>query len=173
MKVATHNSATGERGKCLLHSLFSVFSKCQDKTIREQYEAGARYFDLRVDKNLVLCHGLWRAKKTLQDVVMEMRRYVKDSVYVAVTIEHNYSAKAQQWQKEGDETTLTEEERKEINATIIKYENSVRECIIEELNTEVEVDMPTINEAMFEKLMASNDWEAKTALFVADEIVTE
>lgn len=82
-------------------------------------------------------------------------------------------AKAQQWQKDGNETTLTEEEKKEINAVIIKYENSVRECIIEELNTEVEVDMPTISEAVFEKLMASNDWEAKTALFVADEIVTE
>ena len=82
-------------------------------------------------------------------------------------------AKAQQWQKDGEETTLTEEEKKEINAVIIKYENSVRECIIEELNTEVEVDMPTISEAVFEKLMASNDWEGKTALFVADEIVTE
>lgn len=82
-------------------------------------------------------------------------------------------AKAQQWQKDGNETTLTDEEKKEINATIIKYENSVRECIIEELNTEVEVDMPTISEAVFEKLMASNDWEAKTALLVADEIVTE
>lgn len=82
-------------------------------------------------------------------------------------------AKAQQWQKDGNETTLTEEDKKEINAVIIKYENSVRECIIEELNTEVEVDMPTISEAVFEKLMASNDWEAKTALFVADEIVTE
>ena len=99
-KIATHNSATGERGKCLLHSLFSVFSKCQTKTIREQYEAGARYFDLRVDKNLVLCHGLWRAKKTLQDVVVEMRRYVKDSVYVAVTIEHNYSDKEVEWLKD-------------------------------------------------------------------------
>ena len=82
-------------------------------------------------------------------------------------------AKAQQWQKDGNETTLTEEEKKEINTTIIKYENSVRECIIEELNTEVEVDMPTISKAVFEKLMASNDWEAKTALLVADEIVTE
>lgn len=173
MNVATHNSATGERSKCLLHSLFSVFSKCQTKTIREQYEAGARYFDLRVDKNLVLCHGLWRAKKTLEDVVKEMRRYVTDSVYAAVTIEHNYSAKVIEWLKDGNETTLAEEEKKEINAVIIKYENSVRECIIEELNTEVEVDMPTISGAVFEKLMASNDWEAKTALFVADEIVTE
>lgn len=99
-RIATHNSATGERGKCLLHSLFSVFSKCQTKTIREQYEAGARYFDLRVDKNLVLCHGLWRAKKTLEDVVKEMRRYVKDSVYVAVTIEHNYSDKVIEWLKD-------------------------------------------------------------------------
>ncbi len=93
MKLATHNSATGEKSRNIFCSSTKIFAKTQNKTIREQYEAGARYFDLRVDKNLVLCHGLWRAKKTLRDVIKEMRLYLTDSVYVAVTIEHNYSAK--------------------------------------------------------------------------------
>lgn len=100
VKIATHNSATGEKSRGLFSGATKCFAKTQNKTIREQYEAGARYFDLRVDKNLVLCHGLWRANKTLQDVVMEMRRYVTDSVYVAVTIEHNYSAKVIEWLKD-------------------------------------------------------------------------
>lgn len=80
-------------------------------------------------------------------------------------------AKAQQWQKEGKETTLTEEERADINKTILTYENSVRECIVEELDAEVEVDFPLLSEAAYEKLLASNDWDMKTALLIADEIV--
>lgn len=93
MKIATHDSATGEKSRGLFSGATKCFAKTQNKTIKEQYEAGARYFDLRVDKDLVLCHGLWRAKKTLEDVVKEMRRYVTDEVYVAVTIERNYSDK--------------------------------------------------------------------------------
>lgn len=93
MKIATHDSATGEKSRGLFSGATKCFAKTQNKTIKEQYEAGCRYFDLRVDKDLVLCHGLWRAKKTLEDVVKEMRRYVTDEVYVAVTIERNYSDK--------------------------------------------------------------------------------
>lgn len=100
MKIATHDSATGENSKNLLHALGKVFAMTQTKTIREQYDYGVRYFDLRVDKDLTLCHGLWKAKKTLGDVVKEMRRYATDSVYVAVTIEHNYSAKLIEWLKD-------------------------------------------------------------------------
>ena len=57
-KIATHDSATGERSKNWLNALGKVFAQTQTKTIKEQYEAGVRYFDLRVDKDLVLCHGL-------------------------------------------------------------------------------------------------------------------
>lgn len=92
MKIATHNSATGERSKNLLHALFTPFSKCQDKTIREQYDAGVRYFDLRVDKDLVLCHGLWKANKTLIDILTEIGRF-EEEVYITVTIERKYSTK--------------------------------------------------------------------------------
>lgn len=85
-KIATHNSATGERSRSWLHALCSVFSKCQDKTIKEQYYYGCRYFDLRVDKDLNLCHGLWKADKNLHNVLTEMARF-EEEVYVSVTIE--------------------------------------------------------------------------------------
>lgn len=90
-KIATHDSATGERSKHLLHSLGKVFAQTQTKTIKEQYEAGCRYFDLRVDKDLTLCHGLWKANKELADILIEMKGYVAETTYVAVTIERGYS----------------------------------------------------------------------------------
>ena len=90
MKIATHDSATGEKSKNLLHALGKVFAQTQTKTIREQYKCGVRYFDLRVDENLVLCHGLWKSNKTLGDILSEMREYVTEITYVAVTIERDY-----------------------------------------------------------------------------------
>ena len=82
-------------------------------------------------------------------------------------------AKVQQWQNEGEETTLTEEERRKINMAIMTYDRSVNSCIVEELNLEVDVEFNKLSEAAFEKLFASNEWDAKTALFVADYIVEE
>lgn len=91
-KIATHNSATGERSKNLLHALFSPFARCQDKTIHEQYYYGVRYFDLRVDENLSLCHGLWKSRRSLVDIMTEIGRF-EEEVYVTVTIERKYSDK--------------------------------------------------------------------------------
>ena len=91
-KIATHDSATGEKSKNLLHALGKVFAQTQTKTIKEQYEVGVRYFDLRVDKDLVLCHGLWKADKKFADLLIEMRRYVTETVYMRVIIERKYPA---------------------------------------------------------------------------------
>lgn len=96
MKIATHDSATGERSKNLLHSLGKIFAQTQNKTIKEQYEAGVRYFDFRVDKDLVLCHGLWKSNKTLQDILAEMKSYVQEIVYIRVVIERKYSEEVYQ-----------------------------------------------------------------------------
>lgn len=63
---ATHNSATGERGKGLLSWIVMPFSKCQSKNLTEQYAAGCRIFDIRVrrDKkgNWKAAHGLWTSE---------------------------------------------------------------------------------------------------------------
>ena len=50
VKIATHDSATGEKGKGFLSFLVSPFAKTQSKTIKEQYDAGCRSFDMCIEK---------------------------------------------------------------------------------------------------------------------------
>ena len=89
-KIATHDSATGEKSKNFLHALGKVFAQTQTKTIREQYEVGVRYFDIRVDKDSTLCHGIWKANKDFTDLLIEMKEYVTEEVYMRVIIERKY-----------------------------------------------------------------------------------
>lgn len=97
LKIATHDSGTGERGKTFFHDLFSVFSRCQDKTILEQWNYGVRYFDLRIEKNHHLAHGLWSSKVTIEEILELLNNLSlkdeKNPTYVTVTIERNYSEK--------------------------------------------------------------------------------
>ena len=93
VKIATHDSATGEKSKNFLHRLFEPFAKTQTKTIEEQFKAGARYFDLRVDKDYVLCHGLWKANKNLFEVLSDLEYLASKkgvNVYYTITVERNF-----------------------------------------------------------------------------------
>lgn len=76
-KIGTHNSATGEKGKGWLSWLVTPFAKCQSKTIREQYDAGCRMFDIRVkwhDGRFVCAHGLWRSERGAYGILDEIDR---------------------------------------------------------------------------------------------------
>lgn len=89
LKIATHDSATGEKGKGLISWLFTPFAKTQSKTIKEQYEAGCRNFDLRVRKfkGVWRCaHGPWRTKKTFKEIIQEIALF-EDRCLVSVTYE--------------------------------------------------------------------------------------
>ena len=76
MKIATHNSATYKKGKGLLSWFATPFARCQSKSIKEQYDAGCRWFDIRVkqdtkyDGQFYICHGVWRTS-TLMEVLKE------------------------------------------------------------------------------------------------------
>lgn len=91
MKIATHNSATGEAGKNLLSFLVTPFAKCQSKPIWEQYMKGCRYFDIRIKKigkEWHCAHGLWTSKRTADDILAELDALALDSnVYVTVMYE--------------------------------------------------------------------------------------
>lgn len=96
MNIATHNSATGEKGGGLLSFLVAPFSICQSKTLIEQYLNGCRYFDFRVKKfkrhngQCYFAHGLWRTKRTFQQIADEFYNFVKrqdDKVYIMLTYE--------------------------------------------------------------------------------------
>lgn len=60
--IGSHNSFTFKKSTNSLFNLFSGCWKCQNKTLTQQYEAGVRFFDLRVfrkdDTHWGLAHGL-------------------------------------------------------------------------------------------------------------------
>ena len=84
VKIATHNSGTGEPSKNWVHRLFTPFVKCQDKTLEQQLEAGVRYFDFRVNKDLMLCHGLWVSKTSLDKALQLLNEYPEITYYRVV-----------------------------------------------------------------------------------------
>lgn len=74
-KIGTHNSATGEKGKGWLSWLVTPFAKCQSKTIREQYSAGCRMFDIRVrwvDGYFRCAHGFWTSERFAYGILQEL-----------------------------------------------------------------------------------------------------
>ena len=89
LKIATHNSGTGEPSKNWVHRLFTPFSKCQNKTIKEQLESGVRYFDFRVNKDLMLCHGLWVSKTSLDEALKILNEYPEITYYRVVIEREN------------------------------------------------------------------------------------
>lgn len=71
----------------------------------------------------------------------------------------NIIEKAQKWQQDGDKTTLTTEEKIEINKYLVEFHKEKEECIREELEKDANLEFDKINDLAFEKLIDSNDWE--------------
>ena len=92
IKIATHDSATGERGHGFLSWLVTPFAKTQSKTIAGQYAAGCRSFDIRVRpargrrKSYVCAHGLWESERSADDILGMIDRF-PDRCQVCLTYE--------------------------------------------------------------------------------------
>ena len=80
--------------------------------------------------------------------------------------------KAQQWQQEGEKTTLTDAEKIKINKYLIEYQKEKDECMNDELEKIVSLSFDKINESAFEKLMDSNDWHVGDTLKI-EKIIKE
>lgn len=92
MKIATHDSATGERGQGLLSWLVAPFAKTQSKTIKEQYDAGCRMFDIRIrriDNEWKCAHGCWHTQRTAEEIINEINGFPEEC-YVTLTLEGDY-----------------------------------------------------------------------------------
>ena len=114
MKFATHNSASGERAGNVLSLLAIPFSRCQGKTIREQYEAGCRFFDIRVKKcgdGWHSAHGLFRTARTVDDILGEIDglggAYVRVNYEGSLTETTELEAKFAEWRLKYQRLTLT------------------------------------------------------------------
>ena len=91
LKIATHNSATGERGNWWSW-LFILFAKTQSKSIKKQYEAGCRVFDIRIRKvfgKWKCAHGPWVTSKTAEDIIKEINNF-SDRCSIMITYEGGY-----------------------------------------------------------------------------------
>lgn len=91
LKIATHNSLTGEKPKNLLSWIMIPFSRTQSKTIRQQYEAGCRMFDLRCrfDRDGISlrgAHGLFVTDRQITDILEEIDSF-PEPCYVSLTYE--------------------------------------------------------------------------------------
>ena len=93
-KIATHNSGSGEKSKNFLFALVKVFVQTQTKTIEEQWNNGVRYFDIHVDKNYNIAHGLWKSNKDIWDVLNDLNYLATtdktSKTYYQITIEGDY-----------------------------------------------------------------------------------
>lgn len=88
-KIGTHDSATGEKPKNFFSWLIIPFARTQSKTIKEQYEAGCRGFDIRVKmyRGVWHCaHGLFLTKRTALDILAEIASF-PDRCQVSITYE--------------------------------------------------------------------------------------
>lgn len=72
--------------------------------------------------------------------------------------------KARKWQQEGENTTLTNDEKVEINTYLVNFEKEKQECINDELKKNVPLEFEKLSESAFEKLMDSNDWKVNEIL---------
>lgn len=87
--IGSHNSLTYMEPRFWVFKLFKRYWKCQMYDLREQYEAGARFFDIRVRCNKrkqawVPCHGIVDLKgplfPSIDDIHVFMESY-PDAIY--------------------------------------------------------------------------------------------
>ena len=89
LKIGTHNSVTGEKGMWYCIPLIP-FARTQSKNLKEQYNAGCRFFDLRVKLHRgewKCAHGIWITKRSAYDIFTELNTF--DGITVTLTYEGN------------------------------------------------------------------------------------
>ena len=87
VKIGTHDSVTGEKGMWYCIPLIP-FARTQSKTLKEQYDAGCRLFDLRVKLHRgkwKCAHGIWITKRDAWSIFAELNTF--EGIYVNLTYE--------------------------------------------------------------------------------------
>lgn len=100
------------------------------------------------------------ARKAMRPIYESFEAFLKDTQEMFKTEDWDeIQKKVQQWQQEGENTTLTASEKNLLNEALIKYEKSVSSAIKEEQAKEVELDIEKLKENSDIKLMSENDWD--------------
>ncbi len=92
-----------------------------------------------------------------------------DALEKAKGEDHNkYAEILRQWQKEGNETTLSEEDRINANKYFADYEKLVLEALKDLSEKEVDIEFDKLSEDGFIKLVSSNDWNVQQSMLIED-----
>lgn len=99
MKLASHDSMTYLKPKKWYLYPFRFMSRCQSKTIKEQYEDyGIRYFDLRIKFNGVnpeFTHGIMTYKCDVNEVLRYLNSH-NEEVQIRLLLETTKANKSQE-----------------------------------------------------------------------------
>ena len=101
-----------------------------------------------------------KARKAMRPIADEFEAFLKDCKDKFKPEEWDgIQADLQQWRKEGEKPTLSEERRIEINKAIIAYQGSIDKAMKDELDKEVELNIETLKEDSATKMLLENGWE--------------
>lgn len=139
LKIATHNSCTGEASKGLLSYLVLPFARCQRKTLYEQFQSGCRLFDIRAkltsDGIYRPAHGFWTCKRTINDVLAELDHLAalsrSNPTYIMITYEgstdypQSFLTAVQSWMSRFPNLIFTEIAVKKPTWKVLKVVNPV------------------------------------------------
>jgi len=96
--IATHDSLTGYPVKYFLLKPFNFMAKCQSKDLMQQFEAGARSFDLRFAKHRgrwYAAHGAQIFNVTFPDVMDTLVKLsMKEAIYCRLICEDTFYKKS-------------------------------------------------------------------------------
>lgn len=110
-----------------------------------------------------------RIAKVLKPIVKEYEEFVVDAQERLKSEGFDEMVrKAQQWRKEGESTSLSVEERGEINAFFNNYNMLVAKCLTEEENKDVVVDCPKLSEEGFVAFVGDNDFSVETIALIEE-----
>lgn len=103
-----------------------------------------------------------KARKAMRPHADEYESFLKD-VQEKFKPENwdDVQAKVQKWQQEGENTTLSEVERVQINKVLIDFQKKIETAVKDELEKEVELSIDKLSEESATKLLVENGWELK------------
>ena len=103
-----------------------------------------------------------KIRKSMRSIAEDYEQFLKD-VQEKFKPENwdEIQSKIQQWQQEGENTTLSEEERIEINKILVEYTRKIDAALKEELEKEISIDIEKLKEDSLTKLLIENGWELK------------
>ena len=112
--------------------------------------------------------------KSLKHVSEDFESFRDDASERLKGEEHDdMQQKALMWQQKGDDCGLTDDEKIAVNKYYDKYGKELNECINEESQKENELDIRTLKEDAFGKLLEANDkWTVEQILKI-DEVMSE